>query len=179
MSDEQDSNPYALQRMWAPWRLEYIQGQKTPQGCPFCELPKEEPSEENLLLYVDDEIFVVMNRYPYNPQHLLVIPRAHIGRPEDLPPAVWTKLSGALRLCVELLRQGSNPPGFNLGMNAGSVGGAGLPDHLHWHIVPRWAGDTNFMPVIAETKTLPVHNRSVWQTLRPRFLDFGRKLAET
>jgi len=168
-----------IDRIWAPWRLEYILGAKKPQGCPFCELPKEEPSEENLLLYKDDDIFVVLNRFPYNPNHLLVLPRVHLGKPEEIPPAIWAKVSRALPLCLEIVREAVQPQGFNMGMNIGAIGGAGLPDHLHWHIVPRWAGDTNFMPILAETKAVPVHNRSVWQALRPRFLDFGKKLAET
>ena len=180
--NEESNNPSGIQRLWAPWRMEYIQGQSKPgaeqeataKECPFCTLPREAPSSDNLVLFADEDIFVVMNRFPYNPSHLLVIPRSHAGDPALVSQEIWTKLSKTLQACIEILTESSKPQGFNVGMNIGAVGGAGIPDHLHWHIVPRWAGDTNFMPILAETKALPLHNRSVWETLRPKFIDFHK-----
>jgi len=167
-----------IDRLWAPWRGEWIQNQKDPlRGCPFCELPCEEPSEENLVLYRDEWIFVVMNKFPYNPGHLMVIPRAHVGRPEDLPADTWSRLAKAVRLCTERLKGDSNPAGFNLGMNLGAAGGAGIPDHLHWHVLPRWNGDTNFMPLLAEAKALPFHNVTIYRRLKPLFEGFGQALG--
>ncbi len=175
------ANPFdpALGRLWAPWRLEYIRNNKADDACPFCELPRLEPSDETLVLYRDEELFVILNKFPYNPAHLLVVPRAHRGRPEEIDPRAWMRLSLALRLTLETLEKAGGAPAFNVGLNLGSVAGGGIPGHLHWHIVPRWPGDSNFMPILAETKTLPTHNRQVWAELRPHFLDFGRKLAET
>lgn len=171
-----------MKQLWAPWRLEYIQSnqkdpkKKGPTPCPFCEVSNDEPNEENLCLYRDDEIFVVMNKFPYNPGHLLVLPRGHFGRVEEIPLNVWNRLGLAVRVAIDLLGKSYSPQGFNVGLNLGSAAGAGIPDHLHWHILPRWAGDTNFMPLIAETKALPTHNRTVYQQLAPLFTDFARLL---
>ena len=174
-----DANDPALGRLWAPWRLEYIKNQGNPSlGCPFCELPLQGVNEETLILFSDDDFFVDMNKFPYNPGHLLVIPRKHTGKPQDLSLDVWQKLNLGLRLSLESLEATMKPQGFNMGMNLNAVGGAGIPEHMHWHIVPRWGGDTNFMPIIAETKTLPAHNLTVYRQLKPAFDDFATRLAQ-
>lgn len=167
----------SVDHLWAPWRLEYIkkQGDKD-SGCPFCELPKETPSAENLVLFKNDRLFVIMNKFPYNPGHLLVIPRAHVRQPKDLEPGVWQELSTAIQAAMSIVDEALKPQGFNVGINLGSGAGAGIPDHLHWHIVPRWNGDTNFMPVIAETKAIPTHNATVYRQLEKFFSKFAEQL---
>jgi ATP adenylyltransferase len=164
-----------MQTLWAPWRMEYIQGDRE-SGCPFCELPKQEPTETNLVLFRDSDVVVMMNKFPYNPGHLLVLPRAHVGDPTELSSAVWKKLNVALQECLKISKEVSGPQGFNLGMNLGAVGGAGIPQHLHWHILPRWAGDTNFMPLLAETKALPTHNATIYRQLKGAFETFSSRL---
>lgn len=176
-SDQPAGASSGMKMLWAPWRLEYIKGERDP-GCPFCTGPAEGPKEDNLVLWTDKDISVVMNKFPYNPGHLLIIPRAHVANPGDLEARVWVKLSEAVRACLEILKEDSQPPGFNLGMNLGSSGGAGIPQHLHWHILPRWNGDTNFMPLIAETKALPIHNATVYRRLKPLFETFSTRLSQ-
>jgi ATP adenylyltransferase len=119
-----------------------------------------------------------MNRFPYNPGHLLVLPREHIGDFDKLPNKAWQKISLATKLCIEKLKSNSNPHGFNVGLNLGSASGAGIPSHLHWHILPRWSGDTNFMPLIAETKALPTHNETIYNQLKPLFSHFSKELSD-
>ena len=162
--------------LWAPWRLDYVKG-KRPEGCPFCQVPKEVPSEDNLVLFKDDEIFVVMNKYPYNPGHLLVLPRAHESDPGQLDPKIWLKCASAQRLCMQILTEVLKPRAFNLGMNVGATAGAGIPQHLHWHVLPRWDGDTNFMPLLADTKALPTHNGRIYAELNPQFVGFASRLV--
>ncbi len=170
----------SVDHLWAPWRLQYIKDQKEInsglKGCPFCLIGAAEPSEENLCLYRDSEIMVVMNKFPYNPGHLMVLPVGHGGKPEEVDAKVWNRLNAALKASLEVLKKVYNPQGFNLGMNVGSGGGAGIPEHLHWHVVPRWTGDTNFMPILAETKAIPIHNLSVYQELAPEFKNFDKRL---
>ena len=165
----------AESRLWAPWRLAYIKDKKK-KGCPFCILPKETMSEKNLVLWKNDVFFVVMNRFPYNPAHLLVIPRKHVASPELLSPEDWQQLALGVRACTEVLEGYFKPHGFNVGMNIGQAGGAGIPQHMHWHVLPRWTGDTNFMPLLAETKALPTHNETVYRQLKPLFDTFEKKL---
>ncbi len=174
-----------IDRLWAPWRGEWILSQKdkskdgteAPSPCPFCELPSEDPSEENLVLFRNDRIFVIMNKFPYNPGHLMVIPRAHVASPADLDPAVWNELCQAIPLVMECASRANTPQGHNLGMNLGQAGGAGIPGHLHWHILPRWVGDTNFMPLLAEAKALPLHNLTMYRALKPQFEGFAERLS--
>ena len=168
-----------LDRLWAPWRLAYIKdGARPKSACPFCSLPRTTPSEKNLVLYRDNRISVLMNKFPYNPGHLLVIPRKHVGDPTELDSETWTALNAALQAATAILKKVMNPQGFNLGMNVGAAAGAGIPKHLHWHILPRWGGDTNFMPLLAETKTIPTHNATVYKQLKPFFSSFDKKLPK-
>jgi ATP adenylyltransferase len=172
-----------LERLWAPWRLSYIEDnhkkgktKSSKTACPFCEASKAEASLENLVLFKDKDYFVVMNKFPYNPYHLMVIPHVHVGELLELDPQIWLRMNAAVQGCVKLLRDAVKPQGFNLGMNLGAAAGAGIADHLHIHILPRWAGDTNFMPLIAETKALPTHNETVYKKLQPLFKNFKKKL---
>jgi ATP adenylyltransferase len=172
-----------IPRLWAPWRGEWIQEQKNiaPEDkglCPFCTLPLLGATRENLILFTDDDIAVIMNKFPYNPGHLMVIPRAHVSYPHELEPRIWNKVSQAIPLVMKCVEASMSPQGFNLGMNLGQAGGAGIPGHIHWHILPRWVGDTNFMPLIAETKAISAHNQSVYERLSPAFEGFAEKLYE-
>jgi ATP adenylyltransferase len=164
-----------VKHLWSPWRLEYIKGQRLESDCPFCSLPAEDKDPENLILFKDQDIFVVLNKFPYNPGHLMVIPRAHVKDLSELDAQVQTKLMGALPICIDKLRQALEPQGFNVGMNIGQQAGAGIPHHLHWHVIPRWGGDTNFMPLIADTKTVPTHNASIFAQLSKHFAKFWVK----
>jgi ATP adenylyltransferase len=129
-------------------------GYDSPEGCPFCLAPKLS-DEDGLIVARGERVYAVLNRYPYNPGHLLICPYRHVADYPDLGKAETTEFSEMTQTAMSVIRRVSNPAGFNIGMNQGGVAGAGIAAHLHQHIVPRWAGDTNFMPVIGRTKTLP------------------------
>jgi ATP adenylyltransferase len=136
-------------------------------SCVFCDLPQ---SEEAGRILADTELaYAVLNKFPYNPGHLLVVPRRHTGDIETLTAQENAELQSLLQRSVRALREESEPHGFNIGMNLGAVAGAGIPDHLHWHVVPRWSGDTNFMPVVGETRVLPELLEETARRLAPRF----------
>lgn len=159
--------------------MAYIRNTHKDKGCPFCTMPRQKtPSEKNLVLWRDDRAAVIMNRFPYNPAHLLVIPRAHVAWPAELAPEDWQHVSDVLRACLDVLKNHHDPQGLNLGMNLGKAGGAGIPAHFHWHIVPRWPGDTNFFPLLAETKSIPVHNETIYRQLKPLFKGFEKRLGK-
>jgi len=163
------SNPPA--RLWAPWRMEFIETPK-PTGCIFCQFPAEEGEandRKNLVVHRSARSFTVLNRYPYNPGHLMVIPRAHLADLDALAPEEFHDLHEELRLAARVLRKVYRPQGLNLGMNLGQVAGAGIADHLHYHLVPRWGGDTNFMPVLADTRVMVEHFDCAWRKLRDGF----------
>ncbi|RPJ06466.1 MAG: HIT domain-containing protein, partial [Deltaproteobacteria bacterium] len=139
-----------MESLWAPWRMDYILGEKE-KGCFFCRRPAEERDEENLILLRGREAFVMMNKFPYNNGHLMIVPNRHCVDMEDLTDGESSELFDLMKISVKVLKSALRPHGFNLGINIGTAGGAGEA-HLHFHIVPRWTGDTNFMPVIGETK---------------------------
>jgi ATP adenylyltransferase len=146
-----------MERLWAPWRMEYITQEPRP-GCLFCRVI-ENPDDEDAALVVwrPDGAIVLLNKFPYNPGHAMVAPAAHIGAIEDLDDAQTTDLMRALKRTVKVLKASLKPEGFNIGANIGRVAGAGIPDHFHLHVVPRWNGDTNFMPVLGEVKVVNEH----------------------
>jgi ATP adenylyltransferase len=142
-----------MERLWAPWRSVYI-GRGPESGCVFCDLAKPEQDEEKLILWRQDKVFVTMNLYPYNNGHLLIIPNRHVGDIDQLEGDELLEIGRASQKAVALLRSAFNPEGFNLGVNMGRAAGAGIPGHFHVHVVPRWGGDSNFMPIIGETKVI-------------------------
>jgi ATP adenylyltransferase len=149
--------PEGFGRLWSPWRMEYIKsagGQDQPE-CIFCDLPARDDDEKNLILARSDKAFVILNAFPYNPGHLMVAPFRHVGELEEVTEEEFADLDRLLQRSLRALKKDYEPQGFNIGMNLGRVAGAGIPDHVHWHVVPRWNGDTNFMPVIGQTKVLP------------------------
>jgi len=157
-----------MKRLWSPWRLEYILGER-PGTCIFCEKAQEDRDAENLILLRAEHCFVIMNRYPYNNGHLMVAPYEHVDTPTRLSPEAQTEMMALVNLCLEVLKEGMQPDGFNIGMNLGAGAGAGIVDHIHMHIVPRWSGDTNFMPVLAETHVIVEALGQCRNRLKPLF----------
>lgn len=151
--------PDAFQRLWTPHRMVYIGGANQPTdasepGCPFCRAP-ERSDEDGLVVHRGAAAYAVLNLYPYSPGHLLVCPYRHIADYTDLDEAEVAEVAALTRTAMAVLRSVSHPAGFNLGINQGRVAGAGIAAHLHQHVVPRWSGDMNFLPVVAQTKALP------------------------
>ena len=150
--------------------MEYIESAKEPAGggCVFCSL-LEAATPGAPILARGDHAFAALAKYPYNPGHMLVLPIRHTGELEDLTTEESAEIAALLVRCVRALREESDPHGFNIGLNLGRVAGAGIPDHLHWHVVPRWNGDTNFMPVVGQTRVLPELLEESYRKLAPRF----------
>jgi ATP adenylyltransferase len=163
--------PARDQRLWAPWRSAYlVRTRTTRQQCIFClrRLGALQLSRR-LVLYAGPHAILMLNRYPYNNGHLMVAPRRHIASPELLSRQERATLADLVALAVERLRAALRPVAFNVGANLGRAAGAGFADHMHWHIVPRWEGDTNFMPVIASTRVLSQHLEESYALLAPHF----------
>lgn len=158
-----------MERLWTPWRMEYIKSGTTGEGCIFCELPEAGDDEASLILARAEHGFAVLNKFPYNPGHLMVTPFRHVGDLADLKDEELADTTRLLRRSVQVIRDAWEPTGFNVGMNLGQFAGAGIPDHVHWHVVPRWSGDTNFMPVVGQTKVLPELLDETYAKLRPEF----------
>jgi ATP adenylyltransferase len=140
--------------LFRPDRLKYVRKLVTPEGCVFCTAANNPKSVETLCLYKSEHSMVVLNKYPYNSGHVLILPRRHIGNLLELTQDEFSNLHETLKLCMQGLNEKYRPEGMNLGLNHGKVAGAGLPEHLHYHIVPRWSGDLNFFPLIADTKVV-------------------------
>ena len=154
--------------LYAPWRMAYILGDK-PQGCIFCEYPARGVSPETLVLHVAEHAFVVLNRYPYINGHVMVIPRAHVSHVADLEPAAHAATAQLLQATAGILRTVLRPDGMNLGMNVGHAAGAGIDSHVHYHIVPRWVGDSNFVDVVGGTRVLNEGLDATFAKLAPHF----------
>lgn len=168
-----------MKGLWSPWRMEYILERK-PEGCIFCAKLREKRDEKNLILHRGRRAIVLMNKFPYNNGHLMVIPKRHCVELEGLYDAELQEVSYLLKVSVQALKTSLRPHGFNVGLNLGKAGGAG-EEHLHIHIVPRWTGDTNFMPALGETKIIPEYLVRTYQQLRPAFkdlLDLKRRKGE-
>ncbi len=157
--------------MERPERYRYVRKLLPDTGCVFCSAAEEGAGPDSLVLAMSRNVMVLMNKYPYNTGHLLILPRAHTGELWKLSDAVSAEISGWLKVAAKILTDELGCAGLNLGMNHGAVAGAGIPDHLHWHIVPRWGGDTNFFPLIAETKVLPQTLEQTYERLRPHFAE--------
>ena len=146
-----------LERLWTPHRMVYIDSNNNAardQTCPFCAAPGKS-DDDGLIVFRGETCFVVLNLYPYNSGHLLICPYRHVADYTDLTPAEVAEVADLTRTAMTTLRRTSSPAGFNIGMNQGQVAGAGVAHHLHQHVVPRWSGDANFFPIIAQTKALP------------------------
>ena len=142
-------------RLWAPWRMRYVAGGDREEGCLFCNRLAEKDDVRSLILYRGDSAFVIMNRYPYNTGHVMIVPNTHVSSPEDADSEVMSEMAGLRKPVLRAIRRTLSPEGFNLGLNIGTTAGAGIADHLHEHVVPRWHGDANFMPILASTMVMP------------------------
>lgn len=159
-----------MDHLWAPWRLAYVAASKAEpkppaDDCFLCRGVASSDDRANLIVHRTDLSVVVLNRFPYNNGHLLVAPRRHQGRPDGLSEAELLDLQLVLRQMLGVLERRMTPDGFNVGLNLGAAAGAGLPGHLHWHVVPRWNGDTNFMPVLTDTKVIVQSLDALWELL--------------
>jgi ATP adenylyltransferase len=146
--------PDGLERLWTPHRMAYISGAARTEVCPFCEAPRH-PDPVHHVVARGEHVYALLNLYPYNPGHLLVCPYRHVADYTELDEPETAELAAFTRRAMRVVRHASSPHGFNIGMNQGAVAGAGIAAHLHQHVVPRWGGDGNFMPVIGQTKVLP------------------------
>ncbi len=142
-------------RLWAPWRMRYVAGGEREEGCLFCNRLAEKDDVQSLVLHRGQSAFVIMNRYPYNTGHVMIVPNTHVSSPEDADPEVMSEMAALRRPVLRAIRRTLSPEGFNLGLNVGTTAGAGIADHLHEHVVPRWLGDANFMPILASTMVMP------------------------
>jgi ATP adenylyltransferase len=154
-----------MEKLWAPWRMAYLEV-TAPTGCIFCEKPSAGKDERNWILHRGERAFIILNAFPYNNGHLMVAPFRHTADLESLVAEEQAEIFQLTQLSVRLLGTAYQPNGYNLGMNLGKTAGAGVADHLHMHIVPRWDGDTNFMPVVADTKVLPDSLDNTYRKLR-------------
>jgi len=157
-----------MEQIWAPWRIQYIQMEK-PEGCILCDKPGQNNDAQNYILYRGSKNFVIMNAYPYNPGHLMVAPYRHVASLDELTDDELREHFSIVSRSVRLLRQVFAPGGFNIGVNIGKVAGAGIDEHVHTHIVPRWQGDTNFMTVIADIRTVPEALADSYRKLKGKF----------
>jgi ATP adenylyltransferase len=175
------------EQIWAPWRMGYILGEKSDvkpvpaedllpgadPECFLCQCVPEGDDRERLVVYRDKLTIVVMNRYPYNNGHLLIAPRKHLGQFNEIDGETHLELMQTLGRMISLCEKVLRPHGFNVGLNLGRAAGAGLPGHLHWHIVPRWNGDTHFMPILAGVRVIPQSLEALWELLAEKMRDEG------
>ena len=157
-----------MERIWAPWRIKYIQMEKA-EGCILCDKPRQNNDTLNYILHRGDKNFIIMNTYPYNPGHLMIAPYRHIANLEELTDGELHEHFEIVSRSIKVLRQIFNPTGFNIGINIGRVAGAGIEEHVHTHIVPRWQGDTNFMPVVSNVRVVPQALAETYEKLRGKF----------
>lgn len=163
-----------MQTLWAPWRMEYIEKEsKQETGCLFCPQIRGDADRENLLVYRGPLTAVCMNKFPYSNGHTLVMPNRHVGEMDDLDEKELFALFDTVRLTRQVIQKVMDPDGYNIGLNLGKVAGAGIPGHLHVHIVPRWEGDHNFMPVLADVKVIPEHIARTREKLSRVFADLA------
>jgi len=163
-----------MDRLWAPWRMRYISTiDSRNEGCIFCTKPRESNDRDNLILLRGSHVFIIMNLYPYNNGHLMIVPYQHTSDILTLSPETAAELWEGVCLCKQVLTQAFKPDGFNVGMNLGRTAGAGIDQHVHMHIVPRWNGDTNFMPVVGETKVISQGIEETYDQLFPHFKEIA------
>jgi len=155
--------------VWAPWRMEYVGSDQAREGCIFCPGDDRTQDEKKFILYRGEWSIVLMNRFPYSNGHLLIAPLRHISSFDSLSPDEKLDLVNMVERSVSVLKEVMDPAGFNIGMNLGRVAGAGVEDHMHFHIVPRWSGDTNYMTVFGEVRIIPEHIRATYEKLLPFF----------
>ena len=166
---QSDQWPEKRAVLFKPERLKYVRKQIETKGCVFCEALKRGPSKESLVLFANDTVMVIMNKYPYNTGHVLVLPRRHEGDLIELTKDEVDQVFEMVQRSVGFLKEAYQPAGFNVGLNLGAGAGAGIPEHLHTHIIPRWNGDTNFFPLIAQTKVVVETLEQTYDRLLPYY----------
>ena len=162
-----------MDRLWAPWRMSYVAGTKPPtenDPCFICQGLAEKNDRQNLVVWRGSKNVVLLNRFPYNNGHLLIAPNAHKGQLHELDDGEMLEIQQTIARLVGLLGEMMKPDGFNIGLNLGKAAGAGLPGHLHWHVVPRWNGDTNFMPVLSDTRVIVQSLDQLYEQLTEKLL---------
>lgn len=157
--------------LWAPWRMEYVTADNEQEECIFCPGDDRSRDQERLILHVGDRSMVIMNRFPYINGHLLVAPVRHVASLDALTDEEKLELITMVDKSVGIVTKVMNPHGFNIGLNLGSVAGAGVEDHMHFHVVPRWSGDTNYMTVVGDVRVIPEHIQKTYKKLLPFFKD--------
>ncbi len=164
--------------LWAPWRMVFLKREtknSTTDQCIFCELLKAQDDETNLIVARKKHCFLILNKYPYNNGHVMIVPFRHTSDYTSLSRDEMIEMQELMQVVILTLNKAYEPQGFNSGMNLGAAAGAGIREHLHLHVVPRWAGDTNFMPVLADTKSMPHHLSSSYQLIKETFEEIERK----
>lgn len=159
---------YPMNHIWSPWRMEYIQNSKE-EGCVFCSAQEKEDGAENLIAFRGEHAYVILNRYPYTSGHLMVVPLDHKPHLEELEAATRAEMMELTTRCMIVLRKIYHPEAFNMGANIGEAAGAGVKQHVHIHIVPRWAGDTNFMSTVGGTRVLPEALENTYERVKNGF----------
>lgn len=163
-----------MEQLWAPWRMQFITELRERQGgCVFCELAQVGDDRERLILYHGKSCYILMNRFPYNNGHLMVIPYQHTGELSKLSAEEHAEMLRLGGVSVQILGERLEAEGFNCGFNLGKCAGAGIVDHVHLHIVPRWCGDTNFLPVISDTRSMPEYLTATYDRIKPGFDKIG------
>jgi len=155
-----------MKTLWAPWRMAYILSEKKTEGCVFCNAYKEQNDEKNYVLFRSTHCFVIMNIYPYNPGHIMVVPNRHIDHIKLLHEKESIDIFQVMQNFCNILESAFKPNGINIGMNIGSAAGAGIADHIHFHIIPRWNGDTNFMSTVCDTKVISESLRQTYNKIK-------------
>jgi ATP adenylyltransferase len=162
-----------LETYFTPWRLSYIKSEKNNGGCIFCKIFEEQPSFDNLVVFKNEHVAILLNRFPYNNAHLLVVPRSHRDSLTLLTTEEEHSLSNALVRCEKALRALYDPNGINIGMNLGQAAGAGITEHIHYHILPRWHGDTNFVTIVSKLRVIPEDLKETYNALSKYFSSGG------
>jgi ATP adenylyltransferase len=155
-----------MQHLWAPWRMQFIKELRdSGGGCIFCEIASPGDDRERLVLHRGKSCYAVMNRYPYNNGHLMIVPFKHAGSLSDLAPEEHAEIMAVCSKSIEIMKKALSAEGFNCGFNIGAAGGAGIRDHIHMHVVPRWCGDANFLPIIGDTRSMPEYLHETYDRL--------------
>jgi ATP adenylyltransferase len=159
----------ANQRIWAPWRLRYVKDANKSSECVFCAKPELGDDREALIVHRGERCFVILNLYPYTSGHLMVMPFEHLGRLQDVEPEITAEMIDLAQQAMRRMEEVYSPEGFNVGLNQGRVAGAGVDGHIHLHVVPRWAGDNNYMPILADTRVMPQSLEETYDALEGGF----------
>lgn len=158
-----------MNHLWSPWRMEYLESNKKKEGCVFCKAQELPDNAENLIAYRSERAYVILNRYPYTSGHLLVNPYQHVTTLEELDSDTRAEMMELASRCTTVLKSIYKPQGFNVGVNMGAAAGAGVPEHIHLHVVPRWSGDTTFMTTLGQTRVLPEELETTYERIKNGF----------